>query len=148
MTISKTVILGFAVSLAAFAADPFVGTWKYVPEKSQAASPRGVAQTRTFELTGPDQFLTEIRSAATTGQKISFAFDGKEHSVREGVTGQGSRVDSNHTHYVSKSSIPTDQDNQTYDAAVSADGKTMTVAVKGSFRSGAKADSVLVYEKQ
>ncbi len=145
-----------AASLA-FAADPFVGTWKPDLEKTKYISPGPAEAQRTrymvIESTGADSrrisyFFASGKPDMTPSGKpivIDLVADGKERSTEGGGVRSSVRVDERHLRNTSKSSKGT----TVTDVVISADGKTMTETRKGTgFNTGRPVDEFLVFTKQ
>jgi hypothetical protein len=145
-----------AASLA-FAADPFVGTWKPDLEKSKFLSPAPSKEYQSrihkIELVGPDTrrsswFTPEGQPAtAANGQPVTVPdriLDGKEHIGTDGFAYTAALLGDRHVRITARNS----RDVIVTDAVISADGRVMTVTVKGVSAAGRKMDDVLVYTKQ
>jgi len=149
-------ILGVLVVAAAVAVaqsvDPRVGTWQLNVAKSKySPGPAPKSQTLTIEAAGKGEKVTsEIVSAdgAKTTTEYTAEFDGKPHPLKgmdaaDMVTLK--RVDSHTTERVDSKG---GKSVTTYRRAVSKDGKTMTVTVKGTDIKGQPVNNVVVFEKK
>ena len=143
------VLLAFAAAL--IAADPFVGTWKLNPAKTKyktGTPPK--EQTVAYSEEGSDLHVM-VKGTTSDGQAISTHFTvpptggtGKIiESPYEGVVGKNINANQRETHF-SKGG----KEVYTVKAKRSADGKTMTVAVKGTNPAGQKVEGTNYYEKQ
>ena len=139
-----------AVSLSAFSADPFVGTWKPIVEKSKLSSGSPEwrkTQTLTVESLGRDKYRVNNKNmAGASGPEPSLEFivDGKEHKADDGVT-KIERINERHFKVTSSRA----ERKTILDYLISADGKTLTLTRKGvGLISGRPVDEVLIYAKQ
>ena len=136
-----------ALSLSAFAADPFVGTWKPQVEKwisSPGAPDRKRSESITIETTGKNEyrFTTTTLDGKATAQV--FLVDGKDHKVAEGLTYKMERIDERHL----KETDIHSKGSGLFDYVVSPDGNTLTLTRKGiGLNSGRKLDELYVYSK-
>lgn len=135
------------------AADPFVGTWKLDSAKSKFTPGAGFKDaTVTFEAVG-DQVKRVMNATTVDGQQIhqegTIPWDGKDHTIAEpdgsAIMVAVKRVDARHLDVTVKSAGKVVE---TIQAAVSADGKTLTSTEKGTDPTGKKIDSVQVFNKQ
>jgi hypothetical protein len=154
----KTIIKAFFVaSLLAFAsvasaADPVIGTWQLNLAKSKfSPGPAPKSETRTYAA-GADGITMTWKSVAANGKETSvtstFKTDGKDYPV----TGSPNfdtlalkQVDGNTVHSTQKKGGKMIGETT---RSVSKDGKTLTLASKGTGADGAAYDNVLVYDKQ
>ena len=130
-------------ALNAWAADPFVGTWKLNPEKSRGRA--SYTPTAKIETIDSNSYRITI-SATGTGKPFSFAvvLDGKEHPYEEGGTHVASRI--NERHFVG--TINGENGSVSTDYEVSPDLKTLTVTRKGTGgSSGRKIDEVISFNR-
>jgi hypothetical protein len=140
------------LTVAAQAADPFLGTWTLNVPKSQTAYRSG----RTIVEADGDGIRTTADMVSGDGTAYHFTwtakYDGKDNPVL-GASPYGSgvhsialtRIDS-HT-----AKIVTRLDGKvtiTQTLVVSADGKTRTIHTTGTDREGHPVNSTAVYEKQ
>ncbi len=141
--------LGFAVML--MAADPFVGTWKLNSAKSKyttGAPPK--EQTVTISEEGADMHIM-VKGTSSDGQPISSHYTvpskgGTGKIVEgswEGISGKRPSETQRETSYTKGGKVV-----YTTRSKVSSDGKTMTVAVKGTNALGQMVDGTNVMEKQ
>jgi hypothetical protein len=151
MRFGAIAIAALTASLSAFAADPFVGTWKPNVEKwklSPGAPERRKSEVITFESAGKDKYrltTTTLDGKATDIAPETLIVDGKEQKDDNGVTAKFQRIDSSHVRMTLKSTKGT----AVIDWVASPDGKTLTVTRKGTgATSGRPLDEFLVYDKQ
>jgi hypothetical protein len=155
MRCGAIVIATLRVSLSAFAADPFVGTWKPTNvarwKLSPGARERRKSELITFESVGKDQLRQTVTTLdrkvtnATNTQPQVWLVDGKEHKSDEGFTSKAERIDLGHFLTTALSS----KGRAVFDYVVSEDEKTLTLTRKGAgLTSGRPLDELLVYEKQ
>ena len=146
------VVLTTLAGVSAQATDPRVGTWKLnlqkskynpgPPPKSQTLTiePSGQSEKVTSEVTGPDGARMTIVYTA--------AYDGKDHPItgsNVADTVSLKRVDARTSERTDKKAGKVVQ---TFTRVVSADGKTMTVTIKGTNAEGQPMNNVVVFEKQ
>lgn len=151
MRYTKLILIVLAFASASMAADPFVGTWKMNAAKSKyktGAPPK--EQTVTFAEAGSDLDVM-VRGTSSEGKPISM------HFTLPPATGPGKVIDSPYEGVSAKVSGPNTRDTNfskggkvvyTAKAKRSADGKTMTVTVKGTNPAGQTVNGTHVYEKQ
>ena len=151
MRYRKLMLILLAFASASMAADPFVGTWKLNSAKSKyktGAPPK--EQTLTFAEAGGGLDVT-VKGASSDGKPISM------HFTLPAASGSGKVIESPYEAVSAKVSNPNLRDTifskggkavYTAKAKLSADGKTMTVAVKGNNPAGQTVNGTNVYEKQ
>jgi hypothetical protein len=148
-------VCGFTILAASGAlsaqSDPSAGTWKLNVAKSKySPGPMPKEQTVTIEVVGDESKVT-VKGTGADGSPVnisySYKLDGKDYPMtgsqdfdsvalkRNGTTVEGVRKKAG-------------KQVQTYSRAVSKDGKTMTVTVKGTNAKGQTIHNVSVYEKQ
>ena len=142
-------LLGFAATL--IAADPFVGTWKLNSGKTKyktGTPPK--EQTVTYSEEGSDLHVV-VKGTSFDGQPIS------THFTVPVAGGAGKIIESFYDAVTMKKTSANERETAfsrggkvTYSAKAkrSADGKTMTVTVKGTNLSGQNVDGANVYDKQ
>ena len=142
-------LLGLAATLVA--ADPFAGTWKLNLEKSKykTGSPPK-EQTATIAEAGSDFEVTISGTAAdgtATMSRYTVPAEGGEgkiiQSPYEAVSGKRIGPNEREVRYSKGGKVVL-----TTHHRVSADGKTVTVNVKGTTAQGQPVDAVVVYDKQ
>jgi hypothetical protein len=142
-------LLGLAAVL--IAAEPFAGTWKLNLEKSKyktGAPPK--EQTLTIAEAGSDLDVT-LSGTAADGSAITSHYtvpaqggEGKIiQSLYEAVSGKRMGPNQREVTYSKGGKVVL-----TAHSRVSADGKTITVNVKGTDAQGKPVDAVVVYDKQ
>ena len=141
--------MGLAALL--IAAEPFAGTWKLNLEKSKykTGSPPK-EQTATIAEAGSDLEVTISGTAADGTATMS-------HYTVPAKGGEGKIIDSPYEAVSGKRIGPNEREVRyskggkvvlTTHNTVSADGKTVTVNVKGTSAQGQPVDAVVVYDKQ
>ena len=142
-------LLGLAATLVA--ADPFAGTWKLNLEKTKyktGSSPK--EQTLTIAESGSDLDVT-ISGTAADGSAISSHYTVPEQG------GEGKIIQSTYEAVSGKRMGPNERAityskggkaTLTAHSKISADGKTITVNVKGTDAQGKPVDGIAVYDKQ
>jgi hypothetical protein len=134
------------------AADPLDGTWVLNVAKSKFnAGPAIKSQTRKYEVSGDEvkQTLDGIEaSGKPTHSTFTAHYDGKDYPVSgnpDADTISVKRTDK----YSARSVLKRDgKPVLTTMRHVSKDGKTLTMAAKGTDAKGAKVDNVLVFDRQ
>jgi hypothetical protein len=118
-------------------ADPFVGTWKLNPEKSEfGPNHRPTAATMLFELDAQGHYLMKAEGANAKGEKVAerpteLIPDGKEHPIPgfPGLTTVSTRPDPNTIYGEARREDRSVVGSGTY--VVSADGKSLTATNSG-----------------
>ena len=118
-------------------ADPFVGTWKLNPEKSEFdPNHRPTAGTMLFELDAQGNYLMKAEGTSAKGEKVAerpakFIPDGKAHPIPgvPGLTAVSTRPDPNTLQGEARREDGSIVGGGTY--VVSADGKSLTVTNSG-----------------
>jgi len=151
MRYSKLTLLLLAFAGALIAADPFVGTWKLNSAKSKYKTgmpPK--EQTVTFSEEGSDLHVM-VKGTSSDGRAIS------THFTVPTAGGTGKIIESPFEAVKAKSAGTNERDTSfskggkvvfTARAKRSADGKTMTVAVKGTNPSGQTVEGANFYDKE
>jgi hypothetical protein len=146
-------ILATAVAgLSAQTTNPRTGTWKINLAKSKYnPGPPPKAQTLTIEPSGEGEKVTsEMTNADGTQAKVQYtaAFDGKDYPI----TGSNVADTVALTRIDARTSERTDKKGgkviQVFRRVVSADGKTMTVTIKGTSATGEPMNNVVQFDKQ
>ena len=142
-------LFGFAAVL--IAAEPFAGTWKLNLEKSKyktGTPPK--EQTATIAEAGSDLEVTISGTAAdgtATMSHYTVPAQGGEGKIiqtpYEAVSGKRVGPNEREVRYSKGGKVILTTHN-----TVSADGKTVTVNVKGTSAQGQPVDAVVVYDKQ
>jgi len=140
-----------AVALMAFAADNTLGTWKYVPGKSNGGNVASLTQTRENADGG---VRVTVVGEITDGSKVNTVwvgkYDGKPTKMATSTldwdTIAAKQIDAN---TVSEERTKTGGKFHSISRFhVSADGKTMTVTTKGTGDTGEAFTRLAVWEKQ
>ena len=139
---------------ASSAADnPFIGSWKLVPERTKFAAfpPPPKSLTMTFQPDGEKVRLI-VTGVTAEGKPIrdenSFAWDGKFHPGR-GPTGPGRVSVTRVSDHENKVTIEVSgKQVLNIQSVVSKDRKTLTNATEGVGPNGERTHSVEVFEKQ
>jgi hypothetical protein len=150
MRYSKPIVLVLAFASALLAADPFVGTWKLDTEKTKyktGTPPK--EQTVTFSEEGSELHVI-VKGTSSDGQAIS------THFIVPVAGGTGKIVESPYDAVSAKAGNNERETSfskggtvvYTAHAKCSANGKTMTVVVRGTNPSGQTVDGTNYYEKQ
>ncbi len=143
-------MIAVAVSLSAFAADPYVGTWKINIEKSMLSDPTRWKGTVVIMESIPNGFRNIFEQPMPddqirrTSSVLSYAKDNPvEGNPQDTKTTE--RIDS---HYLRVTFKTNGKKTSVLESTVSPDGKTITDIHKGTGRSGKPLDEVRVYDKQ
>jgi hypothetical protein len=154
-TIVKTLLVGAIIAIGtgtALAADAVVGTWKLNLAKSTfSPGPAPKSQTRIYAESAQGMTVT-VKTTTADGKEsttnLTFKEDGKSYPAggnpdfdMVSVT----RVDASTVHVTQTKAGATVG---TVVRTVSKDGKTLTVAQKGTHPGGGKFDDVSVYDRQ
>ncbi len=151
MRYAKLVFMLLAPAVALMAADPFVGTWKLNPAESKfkVGAPYQEA-TITISESGSDVDVA-VKGTAANGAPFSSHYtvpaNGGIGKIVEGsweaVSGKLLNARERETSYSKGGKV-----SYTTHGKVSKDGKTLTVATKGTNAAGQAVDGVSVYDKQ
>jgi hypothetical protein len=144
----------FAAELAQAQADPFLGTWKLNVKKSKfTPGPPRKSETRIV-VTGPNGMDVSVKRVNANGSTQEFEYttnlDGKAHPI----TGDGPQgADSIAVNLTAPKSMQVTLTKGgkavgTATISVSSDGKSLTIASKGTGTDGTQFNDVAVYEKQ
>src|SRR5918997_394293 len=137
----------------AFAADPFVGSWKPDVEKWKLSSGSPASRAReiiTIDAAGKNQYRTSYNAGEGTEREIDmWHLDAKEHTqvLANGtsITAKTERVSNDRI----KRTLKGPKGTAVTEWSISADGKTLTLTRKGTgSTSGRALDETLIYTKQ
>jgi hypothetical protein len=151
--VAKLIIEVAITTIAMFAADHSIGTWKYNPVKSKPASSTMFKNRMDVREATPDGGVkvtrTEVlKTGASSDGTFTFKYDGKEYPATgtrfDTISAQ--QVDANTTNWEVKKTDG--KMHQTAHNVVSKDGKTMTVTIKGTDAEGKAAPGTYVYDRQ
>jgi hypothetical protein len=154
-TLFKTFVVGAILAIGtgtAFAADAVVGTWKLNVAKSTfSPGPAPKSQTRVYAESAQGMTVT-IKTMAADGKETTTTTSIKDDGKPYAVSGNPdfdmvslTRVDASTAHITQTKAGATVG---TAVRTVSKDGKTLTLAQKGTRANGAKFDDVAVYDRQ
>lgn len=146
---TKLLLALVATATAAFAADPFLGSWKINEEKS-ALPPQALEAQKgvvlTLESVGKDTYRVTAGPASATpsadASKIWVA-DGKERQEEHFGRPINVKVERLSEFHLRTATWYGREDPLVYDWTVSADGKTLTAATQGG-----PQPEIIVYSKQ
>jgi hypothetical protein len=154
LTLGVAMVFGITMLSAqgAKTANPRVGSWELNVAKSKySPGPGPKSQTLKIEAVGEGEQVTSETISATgakTAQTYTANYDGKPNPLKGSEIADMvslKRIDSN-------TSERTDTKHgkvvQTLTRVVSADGKTMTVTIKGTNAQGQTVNNVVVFEKR
>ena len=142
----------FTASLAAD--NPFIGSWKLVPERTKFAAfpPPPKSLTITFQPDGEKVRLI-VTGVTAEGKPIrdenSFVWDGKFHPTKGGPMGPGRVAVTRVSEYENKVTIEgSGKQVLNIQSVVSKDRKTLTNSTAGVGPNGERTHSVELFEKQ
>lgn len=148
--IVKVTICCMGMAIIAWAADPFVGTWKLNIDKSKSGSGRPLPESsQSIEATA-DGYRILFSGAS---QALVLNVDGRDHATeREGIAGT-TNADTRTVRRVSPVLIETTMKQGGKTVAVvrrqvSEDGRTLTTTTNGVNSKGEKYQNILIYDKQ
>jgi hypothetical protein len=158
----KTSLSLFLLAGSLFAADPFVGTWKFNAAKSKLAKHEGAAprekESTTVVAVVDGQFKVTSTGTSVDGSPISVKYTvprtGGPIQWLEGGPPPGSGITSTQAKTKADSNTidaTNEKDGKVYETmhfVVSADGKSMRVITKGTDPQGKKYEDVGVCDKQ
>jgi hypothetical protein len=147
------VILAAAVAVtAAQTVDPRVGSWQLNVAKSKySPGPAPKSQTLTIEAAGKGEKVTSesvTDAGAKTVTEYTAEYDGKPHPIKGSETADSVTLKRVDTHTTERIDSKAGKTVTTYHRAVSKDGKTMTVTLKGTNAKGQAVSNVVVFEKK
>jgi len=145
-------ILTAATSIAA-AADPLFGTWQLNLAKSKFSpgpAPKSMARTYAESAQGTITLTTTTTSAdgKTGTATYTYKSDGKAYPVSGSADADMAAVTRVNSLTANFKQMRTGATIATGVRTLSKDGKTLTVAQKGTHASGAPFDDVMVYDRQ
>jgi len=152
MFVLGTIVLCFAASSSAWAADAFSGNWKLNLAKSKfdpGPAPKGPNTSKIESMPGGLKFTNNGVDAEgkATANEWSGKFDGKDNPV-EGDPNRDTaalkKINDHTLEIVSKKDGKVTTTNRT---VFSKDGKTRTGSATGTNAKGEKVNNVTVYEK-
>jgi hypothetical protein len=149
-----SVLMVFAMAAVAAAQDPFVGTWKLNPAKSQFdPNHRPLEATMTFEIQPDGSYLMKAEGTKEGGQKVqehpqTFFVDGQPRPIPElpGLSAVATRPDPNTLRGEARREDGSIVGSGTY--AVSAGGKSLTATVSGVDSQLRTFTQVTVWDRQ
>lgn len=149
------IVVGFGggtAALAADAPDPVLGTWTLNVAKSKFSSGQAFkSQTRTYVQTAQDVTWTANTVAAdgsTRSAQCTFKYDGKDYPVTGSSVYETlslKRVSARTVAFIGKKAGKV---TETGTRKVSADGKVLTVSIKGTDARGVAFNDIEVFDKQ
>jgi hypothetical protein len=152
LVIGAALVIGSATAGASGSTDSVVGTWTLDLAKSKFnPGPAPKSQTRTYAATADGIDLT-VDGMAADGSKVSqhssYKYDGKDYAMTGAAdfdTLSVKRIDANRVESDQKKGGKVVGHTV---RTVSADGKTMTLASKGTDAKGGKYDNVMVFDRK
>jgi hypothetical protein len=140
--------------MMAWAADPFVGSWKLDMEKSSTAKGKATQQRSTTYVAIPNGYqITSQVGPGPEGQG-PLLLDGKEHEAPQGMnivknTGATSEIATRVSGNVYEIAYRRDGKTVATDRTeVSGDGKVLTMATDGTSVDGSKLHNIWVYVRK
>jgi len=142
-----------ALTGMAMAADPVLGTWQLNLVKSKfSPGPAPKSMTRTYEESAQGTVTLTINTTSAEGKTGSVTYpyknDGKPYPVSGTADADMASVTTVTASKASFKQIRAGATIATGVRTVSNDGKTLTVAQKGTHASGAPFDDVMVYDRR
>jgi hypothetical protein len=143
-----------AASVAMFAADPNIGTWKLNIAKSKFAdasmAPKS-AQTKIEAAAGGGVTVT-VDNVGADGKPVHYSYtakyDGKDYPVKGDPNRDSIAITKKDDYNYTVVSKLAGKVTSTASVAYSKDGKTRTVTVSGTNAQGQSGTNVQVYDKQ
>jgi len=153
MRLAPLVYVILSSSMMAWAADPFVGSWKLDMEKSSTAKGKATEQRSTTYVAIPNGYQETAQIGSGPKGQWSLLLDGKEHEAPDmnivkitGATSQlAKRVSGNVLEIAYRRDGKTVATNRT---EVSVDGKVLTMTTNGTRVDGSKLHNVWVYVRE
>jgi hypothetical protein len=151
----KTLLIGalFVIGTgSALAADPVIGTWQLNAAKSKfSPGPGPKSQTRTYAESGGATALT-IKTTSANGKEstvtLTFTDDGKTAPISGNPDFDTVSVTRVNARTVRSTETKAGAKVGTGIRSVSADGRTLTFAQKGTHADGTQYDDKSVYDRQ
>lgn len=152
LLIGSVVAFGSALVVAADAPDPIVGTWTLNLAKSKfSPGPAPKSQTRTYSQSA-DGTSVAVSGVAADGSPISqqatYKYDGKDYPFKGSSDFDGLSLKQVDAHTVKATQKRGGKVAGTTTRTISADGKVLTLATKGTDAKGTAYDDVLVFDRQ
>lgn len=141
----------FAAALSWAAADGFIGTWKLNESKSKLSPGLAKNSTVVYEASGDSVKVTIDGTDAAgkpTHSEWTGKFDGKDYPVTGDASSDARALKAVDDHTITFTVKNGGKTTITGRIALSADGKTRTVATTGADSSGKKVTGTAVYDKQ
>jgi hypothetical protein len=149
--LTKLLVAVFVASVAMYAADSSLGTWKLNLAKSTSQNTNPIkSRTDVYEAIPNGSVKVtriEVRTDGTTyDYSYTCKYDGKEYSVKGAMykTISTRRADANTIIEIKKGGLF----NQTVKNVYSEDGKTRTSIMKGTDAQGKPVSATLIFDKQ
>lgn len=150
MRFARVLFIGLAVVWLAFAADPFVGTWKLNVAKSKSSSGRTIEPaTQTFEATSDGYRITSSRLTTP----ITLHLDGKDYPANQDGVAASVRAEKTSARRMDDRTIETTFKRggkavATLLREVAADGRVLMTILDGVDPNGQIFFEVSLWEKQ
>jgi hypothetical protein len=143
---------GGSLALAGDMPDPAVGTWTLNVAKSKFnPGPAMKSQTRVYTQSA-DGTTLKVNGVAADGTPVSqqstFKYDGKEYAFTGAPNFDTITLKQVDAHTIHSTQKRKGKDVGTTTRTVSADGKTLTMASKGTDAKGVAYDDVMVFDKK
>jgi ABC-type transport system substrate-binding protein len=152
MSTTKCVLVFLVSAGSLLAADAAIGTWKLNPAKSKfSPGPPPQSATVTYEASGNGVRRTG-ETVNADGTKTSFEYtaqyDGKEYPVTGNLNADMISLKRVNDRTVEATLKKGGKVTTNARRVVSADGKTLTITIRGTNAQGQKVNNVQVFEKQ
>jgi hypothetical protein len=152
----RTLIIGAILTAAtsiAMASDPVLGTWQLNPAKSKfSPGPAPSSMTRIYAESAQGTITLTVNVTSADGKSgtttYTYKNDGKPYPVSGSADADMASVKTVGSLKATFKQMKVGATIATGVRTVSKDGKTLTVAQKGTHASGAPFDDVMVYDRQ
>ena len=147
-------IIIMSSSMLAWAADPFVGSWKLDMEKSSTAKGKATEQRSTTFVATPHGYEVTGQIGSGPEVRMTLLLDGKEREAPQDMrlvknTGATSEIAKRVSGNVLEVSYKRDGKTVAIDRTeVSPDGKVLTMTTDGTYVDGSKLHNVWVYVRK
>jgi hypothetical protein len=154
MRFARLTLLIVSASMVAWAADPFIGSWKLDMEKSSTAKGRATELRESTYVAIPDGYrIVNQIGSGPQGQGFDLLLDGKEREAPKTRIVANAGATSEIAKRVSANIFVIDYRREGKTVAtdrteVSGDGKVLTMTTDGTYVDGSKLHNVWVYVRK
>lgn len=146
------ILIAAAAAVAAQGVNPRVGTWHLnVAKSTYSPGPAPKSQVLKIEAAGEGEKVTSESVSAAGDKTVSVYtanYDGKPYPITGSPTADMVSLKRVDAHTSERTDTKGGKAVQTFVRAVSKDGKTMTVTVKGTNAQGQTVNNVVLFEKR